>query len=380
VVVPVAAADADGAPLAPNTPANLWHYRLQWDLEEAQAGWFSREGGPVTEEAVEVVDHDWGAVLKATTTPAEMAAGETVEVQVTVANAGSATWPARVEDGSNEYSVLAATWYQWDGKRANLAEKSLLLPKEVRPGEAAVLKAQVTAPSAPGSYHLGWTLVCGVGKPPLSPAPWHDDMAVAPVLVKGGSYRPLDLSSFVNVAAITTDSYRTRGDFDGEGRSFPAECLLPDLSGARSNVYPSSYYSSSADQPVPFAFPDAGGGVGGALACNDQTIALGGQSAKVVYLLAASTRDERQLEIALIAPGGGEEKCSVAVPLWTKLSPAHRLGAYTPYLRGLSGDEATTQGYLYVLEVRPNNPGLVSAIRLPKDPAVKIVAVTAEGE
>ena len=376
VKVPVLAAGADSARLTPNRPGDPWRYRIQWDLVEGDDVWFSRQGGPVAEEAVGVADRDWGVVFKGGTTPAELAAGQTVEVAVTVANAGSSTWPGTPSEDASASGYLTWTWYQWDGKSARLEEKRVPLPKNVRPGETITLKPQVTAPPAAGSYWLVWGLPIDAGHPEETDA----GLGVTPVLVKGGKFRPLDISSFVNVAAVTTDSYRTRGDFDGQGRSFPAECLPPDLSGARANLYPRGYYSPCVESPIPFSFPDAGAGVGGAIACAGQRISLGERGVKCIYLLTATSREPHDVQFSVTTVTGEEEKCSVAVPSWSAPGPIHPIGAYSPYLRGLSSDDATTPAYLHALPVRADSASNVISLTLPKDPSVKILAITAQDE
>ena len=380
VMIAVSASQPDGSPLSPPLEDSPWHYRVQWDLVTGEDGWFSREAGPIAEEAIEVADHDWGVLFRTSTTPAEMTAGQTVEVEVTVANAGSSTWPETPSEDAGASSYLTGTWYQWDGKSARIEEKRVPLPKKVRPGETITLKAQVTAPPAAGIYWLMWGLPIATGRHEETDAGCHDDLRVTPVLVKGGKFRPLDLSSFVNVAAVTTDSYRTRGDFDGQGRSLPAECLPPDLSGARGNLYPRGYYSPCVEDPIPFSFPDASAGVGGAIACAGQHIPLGERGVKCAYLLTATNREPHEVEFSVTTVTGEEEKCSVTVPSWAAPGPIHPIGAYSPYLRGLSSDDAATPAYLHALPVRADSASNVISLTLPKDPSVKILAITVQDE
>jgi hypothetical protein len=201
-----------------------------------------------------------------------------------------------------------------------------------------------------------------------------------PVVVRGGRMRSLVLSSLMNVAAITADTYRAWGDFDGMGRSLPDECLPPDLSGAGNNLYAAGYYAPAATAPVPFAFPETSSGIGGAVACNGQVVPLGEAGAERIHLLAASTAGAREIEVALKYADGSVEGSRITVPSWTEPGDAAAKGAiaaYTPYLRSLNGDDIATPGYLYLLTLAPRSSSAVS-LELPRAPWIKVLAITVE--
>ncbi len=379
VMIPVSATQPDGSPLSPPLADSLSHYRVQWDLVAGGDGWFSRGAGSLGEEAIGLADRDWGVLLKTSTTPAEMTAGQTVEVGVTIANAGPRKWAASPEL-STASTVLRGDWRQWDGRQTQWHAEPLPLSREVQPAETVTLKTKLTAPSVAGTYWLVWEVSGGESKPMSSVMGRRDDLLAVPVAVGGGKLRAVDLSSLVNVAAVTTDSYRTRGDFDGRGRSFPAECLPPDLSGAREDLYPAGYYGGAGLEPVPFRFPDASSGVGGAVACAGQRIALGGSGVGSVYLLAASTSEQRSVEMVLNAVDGTSEQVPVTVRSWQQAADARGIGAYAPYVRGLSGDDASAAACLYVLTVRSQKGSKAVSLELPRDPSIKILAVTVEDE
>ena len=376
VMIPLRAADADGSPLPLPGPDDLWHYRVQWDLVEGEDGWFSSDGAPAGEEAVQVIARDWGVIVQSAETPAEMEAGATARVAVTLANAGHHTWPA----GDRTY--LTCQWYRWDGAMGlpdhfPYAEPTVLAAPVV-PGDTVSLTAKVTAPRMAGMYWLTWDMVCGGDTLATTEGGRARDLLAAPVLVRGGNMRPLDISSFINVPAITTDGTRARGDFDGAGRSLPAEYLPPDLSGAPGDLYPSGYCAFPTEEPIPLAFPDTGSGLGGAVACAGQSVPLGTERVKRILLLAASTAGWRNTEFGLRGEAGSLERLPVGVPSWTERVDGSPVGASTPFLRSMSGDEATP-AYLYLLTLTPTSP-TAGALELPRAPEIKLLAITVEVE
>jgi hypothetical protein len=388
LTIPVNATQDDGAPLPPAKAEDLFHYRLQWDVVEGDR-WASREAGPVGEEAIEVVARDAGVLFRSAATPAEMEAGVTTQVEVAVANAGPHPWSVK----DTAATRLTYCWYRWDGAPYDSAPGGTPLPHDLSPGETVVLRPQLTAPAVAGTYWLAWDMVWegeGAGR---REGGRRNEFLVSPVLVKGGKFRSLDLSSLTNVAAVTTDSYRARGDIDGQGHSLPAECLPPDLSGARADLYPSGYYAQVTEQPIPFAFPDASSGVGGAVACRGQSVALGGTgsgpsgsagvppaSVRRAYILVASTGESGHPEFKAKTPAGSMP-LSYPETLWNwteKGEGGAPAAAYTPYLRGLSSDDATTAACLRMITLALPQ-GAVS-LELPRDPQVKIIAITVEDE
>jgi hypothetical protein len=85
----------------------------------------------------------------------EARAGESVHARLRLANAGSAPWRSRGQEGVQ----LAYHWLDsfgnpivWDGVRA-------ALPRRVEPGEEIELETQVVVPRAPGGYRLAFDLV-----------------------------------------------------------------------------------------------------------------------------------------------------------------------------------------------------------------------------
>ncbi|MFB3881483.1 MAG: hypothetical protein ACE149_09465 [Armatimonadota bacterium] len=373
VAIPVLAADSDGTPLPPDRPDDLSQYAIAWDMVTASGEWFSREAGPAGAETVEIAAHDPGVVFESVSTPSEMDPGASGTAEVVIANAGPRTWPSGV-------TRITQEWLSWDGRSpaADLPrDAGLPLPEPIEPGGKARLTVPLSPPSAPGPYWLLWRVTGGDdGAPWLSSGRW-DDLYVASVFVRPASVQVADLSPYANIVGIAADAYRARGDFDGRGATIPAECLPPDQSGATGDLYPPGYYSpGTRSGSPPFVFPDTSAGLGSVVACAGQHIPLGSQPVVRVHLIAASTAGDRPAVFRLGLASGDIEEITTLVPSWDKQSEAAPVAAYSPYLRTLSGDDAGRQAYLYHVILLPQQPA--SFLELPRDPSLKVIAVTTE--
>ncbi len=367
VMIPVSAVADGGQPLPPSGPDAGWHYRLQWDLAEGDR-WFSQDGGAAGDEAIEVIATDPGVLFESVRTPAEMTAGESVDVSVTVANAGAHMWKAAE-------SAITSQWYAWDGRTSTSSPTVTSLSRDVAPGERAVTTASLAAPTMPGPYWVAWRMATSGGED-LSTGT-REDLVVAPVLVRSDSMYMVDLSQFGNLPGIAVDSYRARGDFDRRGDSLPAEWLPPDQTGPREPVYPAGYYSPGVQSAgVPFAYPDVSAGVGTVVGCSGQRIGLGDRGAVRIHLLAASTEGDQPAVFRIVLQSGEVEETTLVVPGWSSQAAGAEVAAYTPYVRTLTTDDATRQAYLYHLSLTPK--GRATALELPSAPWARIVAITTE--
>jgi hypothetical protein len=99
------------------------------------------------------------AEFGAHTTPATLTARQTVQVNVTVRNSGSMTWPA----GGDHPVRLGYHWVDANGQvvvQPPEDDHRTPLPRDVAPGEEITLAgAELTAPIAPGNYTLKWDMV-----------------------------------------------------------------------------------------------------------------------------------------------------------------------------------------------------------------------------
>ncbi len=366
VMIPIAAKQADGGSLPAPGAEDLWHYRVQWDLADKEGAF----GGDLVSEAIEVIPLDRGVLLASAETPAKLEVGQVAKIAVTVANAGPHVWKA-------EQTRIAYRWRRWDGRALGGETVSIPLTADVLSGEKVKLEAVLLAPEAPGPYWLVWDLIADGQSFASAGGGRRAEVLVQPVIVTGGKLRTLDLSTLTNVIAVADDSHRARGDFDGQGRSFPAEWFAPDQTGAEGRIYPGGYYSPSPSWWAPFLFPDASSGVGGAVACDGQSIPLGDPGAKRVHLLLASTVGQEEVALGLKLADGKVETVTMKASPWRSISgQLEEVGAFSPYVRSPRGDEAAP-AYLYYRVIAPSSGSAVS-LELPKQPSVKIVAVTVE--
>ncbi len=368
VMVPVTATDEKGLALEPSHKGEMAHYCVAWSLADNDS---PETAAIIGREVIRVVKTDTGVLFESVESPTLLIAGEETKVDIVVANAGSQPWE------SNE-TQIAYSWYRWDGRPSSETTISNPVPVTVAPGERTLVTASLQAPLMPGPYRLVWYVVIGGKEGSAFGESWRRDTVVSPVFVKSDDIQPVDITSFTNVAAIATDSYRARGDFDGRGRSLPAELLPPDQSGPIVQLYPSGYYAPGNEHPaIPFSYPNVSSGIGGIVACNGQTIPLGTRGAMAIHLLVASTEGERETTFGLVKATGEVESKTVMVPAWDSLSQRLPVAASCSYIRTLSNDDSSQSAYLYHLVLKPNE-GAASALQLPKEPWIKVLAVTIE--
>jgi len=118
--------------------------------------WAAAEGSnPANKPYISINYNMYGADYFNDETPKRMAAGQSMQVPVTIINTGTDTWS---KGGSNPFR-LSYHWYDqsganvvWDGLRTDLT-------KDVAPGDQVTLDAKVTAPTGPGSYTLKWDML-----------------------------------------------------------------------------------------------------------------------------------------------------------------------------------------------------------------------------
>ncbi|MCA9661139.1 MAG: hypothetical protein KC486_22550, partial [Myxococcales bacterium] len=137
--------------LAPVLPGR---YRLVWSLVRENAGWFPAADDAVREVEVEVLPPWLAFEVEAVDWPRWLPAVGEVEVEVTVRNAGAATWGG---DGADR---LSYHWFAADG--VTLVEREGLrtpLPRAVAPGEAITVPIVVRGPGEGGDFVLAIDMV-----------------------------------------------------------------------------------------------------------------------------------------------------------------------------------------------------------------------------
>ena len=113
-----------------------------------------RSAAPTTRDGSAIGSEGRGAGIASSPaeTALELRPGETRTTDVRVTNTGRLTW------GADRLFHLSYHWYDSAGRKVEDGRRTRL-PRDVGPGQAVVLGAEVRAPAAAGRYVLGWDMV-----------------------------------------------------------------------------------------------------------------------------------------------------------------------------------------------------------------------------
>ena len=89
----------------------------------------------------------------------EIPSGQTVSADITVKNVSKVTWPSKPDERGRYAVNLSYHWLDQKGSTVVFDGLRTPLPRDLKPGEAVDLKAQIQAPAKPGRYTLEVTLV-----------------------------------------------------------------------------------------------------------------------------------------------------------------------------------------------------------------------------
>lgn len=371
--------DAGGRPLAPGD------YRLHWFIKPAGSG------GSVAgayDAPLRVVTSDPGASFILSDVPRAMGPGKEATAKLAVQNLGPDAWAKGTKSVGYHWYYLDGAEAQWDG--GALAT----LPKDVPADGVATVSVKVRAPARPGRYALVWDVRDADGQwASVGPASRGNDLLQVLVDVGArGDVTPVDLGRYAGANGVSGPG--GAGDFDGQGRALPAEMLPPDgtaeidvnpllLSRPGPPLYPSGFYAQrtgegwQGNHSVSFLYPASRQGASNVVSCQGQTIDLPGGNYTAVHILAAATGG--QPVAAGFALRGGSQPQTITIADWTQTpSGAGATVAFrSPYRIGKNGPEAVpcTLGD-YTLTA--NASGKTTALVLPNNPAVKILAISLE--
>ncbi len=360
-------------------------YRLHWFVKPGKGG--EAVAGSY-DEAVRVVGNDPGVAFVLADIPRSMDAGKDGTARLAVENLGPANWPKGTHKVGYHWYYLDGAEYQWTG--GALAP----LTKEVAVGRAdGDIVAKFHAPDAPGRYALVWDVQGPDGAwASTAPAGRADDLLQVIVQVNGrGNVVPVDLRKNADLVGITSGAGGEVGaGFDGQGRTFPGAMLPPDattevdgnpllIGKAGPALYPSGYYAqavgteSTSNHRVSFLYPRPD--VNNVVVCRGQTMSLPGGNYRAIHLLAALSGV--QSAPAAFAVPGQNALAPLAVAAWTQAPSNAALGIRSPYRQGKNGaDGVPVMLGDYVLALDPSRK--TSAITLPNNPNIKIVAISLE--
>lgn len=369
---------ADGRPLAPD-PGPGRVYRVVLAVTE-------RDGRPLPStrpygQVVQLLAHDWGGSFGRLRVPVVMQAGDDSTCGVEVVNTGWRTWPA----GSVQVSW---SWYTWDGVEAAFDAGRAPLPAEVEPAGRAAVEVPVRAPAGPGPYLLLFDLVHpGHVRNGAQASTTGRELVPRPVVVVGGEMVPVDLQPVCNVVGTHLAGSPVAGDFDGHGRSFPAELLPPGTDDTAVGLYPAGYLGPTgadvSSREVVFRLLPARRRLT-MVKPDGQPLPVPPGRYRRLHLLAAAVGADLTARFEVLPGGAGRDRqpvalAPVAVSAWTG-PPRHgeRFGLSAAWRRGPAEPELGAPAYLHHVIVSLDPEQSISAVILPQDSELRIAAITLE--
>jgi hypothetical protein len=411
--------DAGGRPLPVWTPDQPWSYVLEWDLWDGRQ-WATTAGAAPLREVVEAVDRDPAPAFIGCNLGRELVAGQTEKVTVALRNLGPESWKA-------DRDRIVVHWYYQDGSEAAWCDSGTRLAEDVPPFSRVAVGSpagrtvarrtrRTTAALAPlseeettivrdvvvrdvpvrvpryfGPLYCVFDLECDGRPASTAPANKGADLLVVPVNVYSPDLLPLPLAPFFNMDGISSDLNRGDGDLDGSGASLPAEQLPPYVSrpasgggASASPIYACGLWLRALNgkdgDRMTFMYPSKADRAMNMVACDGQQLSLAGGPRRAVHLLALATGDQDPAaEFRLVYSDRTEERREVTVTRYTE-APRHGEHAafVLPHRHTGRGDDLATRCYLnhYVIQTNPLKP--LAQLQLPKNRAVKILAITLE--
>jgi len=352
-------------------------YRLTWFLLTPDGQPFNPQQAKPYCEYVRVISRDYGVAFVGGHVPQVMPAGQTVWVTLTLSNTAFQTWPAR------EVAV-GYHWYYWDGTEALWDNPVTPLPLNVGSRQKVEVHLPLQTPPYGGPYTLMLdVLFPGQVWASLTPSTYSRDSSTVNVHVTGGPCVPLDLGPVFNQDGISYDTDRSDGDFDGQGHTFPAELMPPDVPNLAEGLYPSGYWCAVPAGPesqrrIVFRYPPKLDGALNVVACAGQEIKVPADLYRRLHLLGAAIGPKATGTLVLNYHRG-PRPVELSMSAWDA-GPAHgeAVGLMTSHRHAPSGDEINQPAYLfhYLLDLEVSQP--LQSLTLPQNQTLKIVALTLE--
>ncbi|MGQ9455427.1 MAG: hypothetical protein ACUVRS_10970 [Armatimonadota bacterium] len=367
----------DGSAIPVWNPGLPWSYQLRFDIYNGKE-WLSELGSPPLKRTVGIYESDYGVRVVDSNLPAKLEAGKTYEVKVVIRNVGAVTWDRHT-------TTVGYHWFHLDGMLMQLDMPTQPLLIDLKPGLPAMVSVKVKAPEYDGRYILVWDVKVGNAWASTQPLVRGGDMVPFVVEVGGGRLVFVDLSEHFDTVMTSWDTDRSRGDFDGNGYSFPAELMPPDFApgGEQAEpVYPSGYLcglNSYPDGRISFRYPNKSGeGAKQAVSCGGQTINVPEGRYNTVHILGASTGGGVSGAIDIVYADGSDE-ANIRMSDWTSGPGANEAVAFVArHLHSPQADEIGRMGYLYHYTIQLDAGRVLRGLRLPQNRNMKVVAITLE--
>jgi hypothetical protein len=393
-ILPVAfrAGDAGGA-LLPACPEvrktatdNLGGYRIRWLLTRRES--VVAVPGEYVEQAAVYPSSAVAQVVPASGALQTLDAGALVTIPVKVTNQGAVPWP------KGNFRV-GCHWFFSDGLEADWKPQlTTLIAQEVQPGATVTVPVMVRVPDREGAFIAAFD-VTPTPDTYLSAGPVSlpNDEGLLPVYVRGGRLHYIDLSKWFDVTATAWENAPDKGNLDGNGAAFPAESFPPDNIGIAAIFadrpdlkktpppYPSGYYAEglSAARQISFRFGGDAASAHDAMTCQGQAIPVpAGHYTGLHVAVAATGGQDRLLEMSLgyknvpavrVAPTAGD---------WLRPpGVAEAIAVRTNRKRTKDADIAASCSVRHII-LPLDVTRVLTTITLPKDPQIKVFAITLE--
>jgi hypothetical protein len=354
---------------------NPWSYQLRFDIYNG-ANWLSELGVRPLSRAVDVFDADYGVRIADSNVPKALAAGQTFDAMVVIKNNGVHVW-------DRKRTRVGYHWYHVDGTQMQWDCPTTAISQDIKPGWPAVARAKIKAPEYDGQYVLVWDVT--VDGQWLSTMPLTRGGDVLPVFVQvtRGKLAFVDLSKLCDVSAISPDTNRTTGDFDGKGSSFPAEYVPPDAGVTEEvvRVYPSGYKWDRETRPegrISFLYPEKTLDGKTAIACGGQKVVVEHGNYLALHVLGASSNGNASGEVSLNYSDGAESAMLAMSDWGAGPAQGEAVGCAVRHRHSHGGDEIGKFCYLYHYTVPLNSSRTLTSVTLPRNPDMKITAITLE--
>lgn len=378
VSVPLTFSQPDGTPLPAWSQADHWTYLLRWEFSANEAGAQGAVTGP---EPLALVEADFGVQFINDLSPRQMPGERRIPVKIGLRNMGPQTW-------RKEATRIGYHWYYLDGTEVVWEDETTPLPQDVPPGgEIPEMLVWINPPPNDGTYWLVWDVKIGDTWASTLPSARPYETLVHQIEVVRGRLTFVDLRKVYNLDGIAGDADRADGDFDGTGRTLPAE-LVPPF--ANSDTAPSTLWlpmrGAGVDSPrrISFRWGPKGDGEKNVVQCAGQRVPVAvdmrkAEVYKTVHLLAAATKEDTSGAFTLIFADGSEQFTSFPFSRWDGPPTLGEEVSYIcRYSRTRAGDATDRPVALFRYAIPISEPKKLAAIVLPNQPALKIVAITLE--
>jgi len=377
VSVPITFRHADGTPLPTWSQSDNWLYMLRWEFSPDSSG---KEGAVTEPEAIALVEFDLGPQFSMDYTPDQLPAERRIPVKIGIRNLGPQTW-------RKESTRIGYHWYYLDGLEAIWEDQMTPIPQDVPPGgEVSDILALISAPPYDGIYWLVWDLQVGGTWASTLPSVRPYETLVHRIEVVHGRLRFVNLDRAYNLDGISDALDRTDGDFDGRGRTLPAEIMPPFV---LAETVPATFWMPAkgtgldSSRKISFRWGPKGAGEKNVLICAGQKVPLAdprkAEVCRAIHLLATATKESVSGGFTLVFADGTQQFTSFPVSGWESGPQLGEEVAFViPYTHNRSSDQP--QGpvllYHYIIPIGERKP--LVALILPNVPDIKIIAITLE--